>query len=576
MKYGPNTRLFRGKTLFGVTVALISSQFACLAADGTDSLPGYVTIPFSIPIDAETVHLIDLNADTREDLIIEFDAELRIVHQQSHGFDWSKYQSISIPERFAMWDVSRNGLEGGKFSILVLDADSNLTIWQPSGNSYQSAVVDVPVRSIHVPEDTKRSRFCIDINGDSIDDLVLSTTHSVHIVEVGRDNEFVGTAKIAPLSTSSTSLSADELSDRVGQWYTASPAVFRDIDNDSHTDVIFQNDSVVRITLGNATETTYFSPIPDYDVTFEKDQRKIHFDSIDFSNLFTLFRFAPNRVQIKDVNQDQLVDLIILEPNRLISYIAGENGIDTSRPTQIMRFNENTLVGEILDINEDGKSDLVAVKTPRVSVRRVLLTLAVPATLRFEFLVFNHSEEMFSRRPDYRKIVNLRVPALLPMMVKSRNAMKAEEEARANAASELLGTDTKPPMPILDAQLDDVEANDVIAIQSGEVCIYFNVLTKDSMFSERSEFDDVLDLLRSSDEITIDIGTVIESSGQITTHLDLLTDIEPVVIHRLSSDAEFHDLLRVRLNDDALDDILIFEDRTEEAISGVVLLSQDR
>ncbi|MCY3885857.1 MAG: hypothetical protein OXG24_13200 [Gammaproteobacteria bacterium] len=541
-------------------------------------LNGYAISPFSIPIDAETVYLIDLNADQRQDLILEFQDELRVVFQNPEGFSISKYQSIPLPEHSAMWDVARTDKSGTGLSVLVMASDSVLSIWRLSGSSYKKVEVTVPIPSLHLPQDTIRSRFCVDINGDSIDDLALPTTHFLYVFELSDSHRLVSTSKIPLLSSSSATLAADDFSGRVGQRYQASSAVFRDLDNDSHMDAVMQNDSSVRISLGNASEDSHFSPIPDYDISFEKDSRKINFDSIDFSNLFSLIKFAPNRVQIKDLNLDQLVDLTILEPNRVLLYIADESGIDTDKPSQVMRFNENTFILDIFDANEDGMLDLIAVKTPHdISVRRALLALVMPTTLRFEFLVFNHADGMYSRRPDGRILANIKVPALLPTVVRAAAVEVRQQRVEASIRLDLLGSDTEPPMPILDVQLDSEEPRDVLAIQSSEVRVFFNVIGDGSIFEERSELDEVRRLLKARRELTLDVGKMMLATNiESMTHLDLTEDLEPVVIHRMTSNPDFHDLLRFKLNDDELDDIMVFEDRTEKAITGVVLLSQSQ
>lgn len=561
-----------------VTASMSSVHSEQATSSNSNLLTGYSISPLAIPVNVNTVHLIDLNADTRQDFILEFSNELRVVHQDSDGIDLSKYQSIPIPESFAIWDIARISPVDESFSILVLSSDSNLTIWQFSDGLYQSKQVPIPVPAIHLPRDTNRTRFCIDVNGDSIDDLALPTTHFLYILELGNGNQFLRTSKIPLLSSSQATIANKELSGRVGQRYSASSAVFRDIDNDSQTDIVMQNDSAVRIALGKASETGYFSSIPDYEVNYEKDSQKINFDSIDFSNLFALFRFAPNRVQIKDVNQDHMVDLIILEPNRVLTYIANENGIDTSKPTQVIRFNENTVVGEIADVNGDGTLDLVAVKTPHVSVRKVLLTLVVPATLKFELLVFQQSREMYSRRPDSRLLVNVKVPALLPMIVRSARVSVRENEVNASISLDGGGSRNRnePPAPVLNAQLDDVHKQDVIAIESGEVRIYFNAIDDVSPFEDRTQFDDMLDILKDGKEVSIDIGKAFTSEVESVSHIDLIADVKPVVIRQLTSDSEYHDLLRFRLNDDRLDDIMIFEDRTNGGITGVLLLSKEK
>ena len=567
----------RCMALFVTTAYLFTTQVDLAASIESGSLKGYVASPFSIPIDVDSVHLIDLNADKRQDLILEFSDELRVVHQDADGFEVSNYQSIPIPQQFATWDVASIDSNEERLSILVVDSDSNLTLWQQSGSLYQPTVVEIPVPSLHLPKNTIRSRFCIDINGDSIDDLALPSTHFLHLLEISEGKQLLNSSKIRLLSSSRASLSNEDLMGTIGQTYRASPAVFRDIDNDSYTDVVLQNDSAVRIGLGNASETSYFSSIPDYDIKFEKDSRKISFDSIDFSNLFSLIRFAPNRVQIKDVNQDQMVDLTILEPNRVLTYIADESGIDTSKPTQVMRFNQNTFIVEILDVNEDGNLDLVAVKTPvDVSVRKVLLAFVVPTNLRFELLVFEHANGAYSRRPDSRLLVNIKVPALLPTLVKYGDMSDGPNNVEASVRLGLFDSNDEPPVPILDAQLDEGRARDVIAIQSGEVRVFFNTIEGDYMLEQRSQVEEIRNLLKTGREITFDFGKALATEMQTTALIDMVSDTEPVVVHRLESDQEFHDLMRFQLNDDELDDIMVFEDRTNKAITGVVLLSQDQ
>ena len=570
--------LSRAKALLAVAVFLVTVHSEQIAAESLDLLDGYSISPFSIPIDVNEIHMIDLNADGRTDLILEFQNELRVVKQDSDGFDTSDFQSIPIPEKFAMWDVARIDKDDEKYSVLVLDSASKLTLWKHSENVYRQDEVSIPISSIHVPDDTTRLRFCIDINGDSIDDLAVPTTHFVYVVEMSDSNQLLKTSKIPLLSNSSASLAAETLYDNVGQTYRASSANFRDINNDSHMDVVLQNDSAVRIALGNSSETAYFSSIPDYDINFEKDLRKVDFDSIDFSNLFSLIRFAPNRVQLTDVNQDGFADLTIIEPNRALVYIAGDTGIDTTRPTQIMRFNENTIVAGIIDANIDGMQDLVALKTPYdVSVRRVLLALVVPTTLRFELLVFHHSDGKFSRRPDNRLLVNMKVPALLPTFIRAGQISRSQGRIEAGIRLDLVGSATEPPTPILDAQLDGSQSREVIAIESGEVRVYFNVVDSDSIFSEAGQFSELKELMKileAGQELTVDVGKLITSDIEAVTHLDLIENSEGVVIHKFATDPKFHDLLQLPLNGDGLDDILVFEDRTDEAITGVMLISE--
>ncbi len=549
------------------------------SGDGiVEVLEQYVISPFAIPADVHHIHLMDLDADSRVDMILEFGNELRVVHQGHQGFDFADYHFIPIPRELSMWDVGRLDGDIEDFSIFVIDSNSRLVVWELLDGVYQSTHIDVPIPALHLPEHTTRSRFCIDINGDSIDDLALPSTHFLHIIELGSDKLLGKSSKIRLLSTSRSSLSSPDISELIGQTYRAAGAVFKDINNDSHIDVVMQNENAVRIGLGNVAESNYFSSIPHYELNIEKDSTKISFDQIDFSNLFSLVRLAPNRVEVMDINQDGRADLTLLEPNRVVIFVADEDGIDTQRPTQILRFNQNTFVLSTLDLNFDGYVDLVAVKTPDdISVRRVLLALVLPTDLRFEFLGFHQSNGKFSRRPDRRVPVNLKVPALVPTLIRASNF---ESRASDNGVRVGVQLDLPEPvgerLPVLVAQLDDNRRMEVLSIQAGEVRVFFNALDEGFDVLERSQAEDIGTLMNAGSEFTLDVRDFLPPNTQTLTVLDLFSGVDPVVIHQIDSPPEWQDLLRFQLNDDELDDVLIFENGTSDAITGVVLLSRKR
>ena len=262
----------------------------------------------------------------------------------------------------------------------------------------------------------------------------------------------------------------------------------------------------------------------------------------------------------------------------MVVFVADEDGIDTQRPTQILRFNQNTFVLSTLDLNFDGYVDLVAVKTPDdISVRRVLLALVLPTDLRFEFLGFHQSNGKFSRRPDRRVRVNLKVPALVPTLIRASNF---EPRASDNGVRVGVQLDLPEPvgerLPVLVAQLDDNRRMEVLSIQAGEVRVFFNALDEGFDVMERSQAEDIGTLMNAGSEFTLDVRDFLPPNTQTLTVLDLFSGVEPVVIHQIDSPPEWHDVLRFRLNDDELDDVLIFENGTSEAITGVMLLSQKR
>lgn len=559
----------------GLSLLFLTAHAELPTLPVSDLLNRYVEVPFSIAVDVDVVHIADIDADGTKDLILEFDDELQIVYHSGGGFDFSNHESIPLPQQFAIWDLCRLQARDERLSILVLDSKSELTKWSADTDElrYRDARIGMPISAIHVlPENTRKSSFCFDIDADLIDELAIPTTHFLHLLTFDEEQELTLLSKISLLSSSSTALSIDEVNERVGQRYGASAASFQDINNDASTDVVVRNDDVVRITLGDDASATYFSQVPTYEVNFEKASQKVDFDSIDFSNLFSLLREMPNRVQVQDVNNDELVDLVILEPNRLIAFIATESGIDTDKPTQIMRFNENTVIASLMDLNDDETLDLIAIKTPHVSVRRVLLTLAVPTTLQFEFLVFPHSEGMFSRRPQEQVRINLKVPALVPFALHSMRTWD-EDEAESNFSA----IDASKDIPILDAQMDLDEHNEVVLIQEGIVQVYRNLLPKESQYALK--FDEIGTRFvrdqKSRDEITIDVRQSFDDMTKgFASHFDLIGDMKPEVIWQLESDAKYHDLMRLNLNDDGLDELMIFEDRTEDAIRGTLLLSR--
>ncbi len=119
------------------------------------------------------------------------------------------------------------------------------------------------------------------------------------------------------------------------------------------------------------------------------------------------------RFHAVDFDADGRQDYMIASGQVVQIYFGGAAGADFGRPHLARKLSGEVQGVGSFDVNSDGRLDVVVVKFDFPSVARILAAYFISMRLDFEVLAyFNRDGRRFSRRPDTKLVLTLKVPPL--------------------------------------------------------------------------------------------------------------------------------------------------------------------
>ena len=566
------------QTLFHFMTALALSGLVGMqpiVVQATDALPGYRSVPFSLPSDIERMLIVDADRDGLADLLTIGEERISVYFQRPQtdangvGFDFSQPDTfIVLPGRSAGWELSENypDAQGNRaFSLLALIDGTRVLQWQLQGRTFTepSTLLDDLVG--FAGGGINRLHFSRDINNDELDDLIIPGAGSLLLHIRNADGTYQQPLSVLSDMQVNTTLSLRMSLERdVGQSLRIPLIELRDVNSDGNPDLISETTEKFDVFLASA-DGDYFPQNPTYSIDRLEIRERLgsfDIDQLDFSNLTGMLALTHEET-LEDVDNDGIADFVLREGGKVSLFAGTSDGMDFTQPRQVLRSGGNVLTTFLQDENEDGLKDLWLWRVEPVSVGDLFLWLAISGSINVEAFVYHNEGQSFARRPARQLTVALRFPSAVSLISTAMNFQQQMEEARDTAI-----------VPTAVAKLSGIGSNqDLIVLLEQQVQVFFNSMEPEPVEPE-DQFLASLDYSRSRNNYEIDIRRIIEEF-QIEQNDELLAVEGRAPDHTLTLSEAMRngDLISTTLNNDSLDDIFVFLEHSKEAITGVLLLS---
>lgn len=538
-------------------------------------LDGYRQIDFRLPPDTGQLLIVDADDDGLSDLLAIAGNRLSLYRQTDEdGFDFNTPDAVlELPGRSAGWDIShaypalRDGGAGDAavMSVVALIDGNRVGLWQLENGEFGdehillSEVDGFPGRGMYA------LHFSRDLNDDGRDDLIIPGAGVLNLYMRNADGSYQSPRPVlSDMQIDSRLHTGDLINRSVNQSVRIPMLELRDVNADGLPDLIVDTEERLEVFLANAQgEEAYFPNGPSYAVDRTAIRERLggfDVDQLDFANLTGILALTHEEI-LEDVNGDGIADALLRESGRVALFLGNESGIDFSTPQQILRSGGNVLTTFLHDENSNGRPDLWLWRVEQVSVGDLFLWLALSGSIDIEAFVYHNEGDQFARRPGRRITVTLRFPSAVRMIGSVRDI---RERARS----------VDPVIPMTRADLGEGELQDLVVLFNEQVQIFRNALEQEPA-SDDDRFLASLDYSRSRDDYEIDIRRMIDDFEiDINRDLQRVQDraadaVLPLPLAQQRGDVAVNDL-----NADGRDDVFLFLQRSNEAVTGLLLLSE--
>ncbi len=557
--------------LFAVLACMFCSAITVSAqAQSISNLAGYSRHDFVLPAATDQLLLVDLDKDGLKDVLAVHKNTMSVYFQKAiGGYDFNAPDStLVLPGEAIGWDLSENYSvdQQNVFSVIALIDGTQVIAWPLLNRQFSSPQQVIADLSGFIGKGSYRLNFSRDINNDGLDDLVIPGAGELVLYIRNTDGSYQRGLSVLSDMQINTRLNADEDLERdVGQSIVIPLMELRDVNGDGLPDLISETSERFDVFLANGTTSNqYFPPVPSFSIDRLEIRERLgtfDVDQLDFSNLTGVLALTHEEV-LRDVNGDGIDDFVLREGGRVSLYLGSRDGMDFSRPQQILRSGGNVLTTFLYDENEDGLDDLWLWRVEPISVGDLFVWLAISGSINVEAFIYRNEGERFASRPARKVTVALRFPSAVRMI---SSAMNVRDRARS------MGDDT---VPTALASVNGISNNhDLIVLLQDQVQIFLNAIEKEPEVDE-DRFLASLNYSRNRDEYVIDIRAIIDSF-QIEQNSDLrqVQGQQPDASIALAAPMRNGDVITSDLNGNGLDDIFVFLERDKEQMRGFLLLS---
>ena len=548
----------RHKMLLYLILLIVANKI--MAASSVD----YRSQPFVFTLESENLIVADTNGDGLRELITLIDRSIRVYFQDEKGFDFeSGYRDIELPGSAVGWDISTNYGQNGHASIIALIDGHEVLAWHIDGDTIslpESIITGLPG---FLSSGVNRLHFSRDINGDSLEDLIIPGTGNLHLYITSGNGVYESGLSINSESRLRTELSG-ELERRTGQAIRIPVMELRDVNSDGANDLISQTDERLDVFIASRTANAYFPMAPSYSLDIAEIEERLgefDIDNLDFSNLTGLLALTHEEI-LDDVNGDGIEDLLLREGGKVSLFEGTKNGMELTRPKQVLRSGGNVLSTFLYDENEDGLKDLWLWRVEPISVGDIFIWLALSGSIAIEAFIYPNEGERFSRRPTRKLTIELQFPSVIRL---ATSFQELAEEVREMQSVGLTPTNK--------ANVDnDLNGDDLLVLVNNQVQIFLNSIEPQD---SSTTFLGGLGYARDKDDYTINIRNLIENIS-ITENLRLAgVDGMPADLSiELDTVVKNGDIIPALLNADSIDDIFVFTQHDNSNIQGILLLSK--
>lgn len=302
----------------------------------------------------------------------------------------------------------------GPAPLFLLDEDGRLLRWK-SGAAEPEELLRMA--GALVPGGVYPLAMARDIDADGRVDLVLPGKQGL-LFYLGRDEGFEPGPVVNDLTEVELRIDTPESAEpRVKETVRVPSFLAEDQNGDGFMDLAFRAEDRVRFYWSRPDGSLPPDPTFELDLAAIRDAMPVRERGVlDVSNLFQALD-RQVKEDLRDIDGDGDVDLMLREGSKVSVYAGGAAGIDRERATQVLKSSGNLLVAFLADDDGDGKEDLCMLRVQDVSLAEVLGWVVLGGALELElFSYFQEGPLRFARKPSARRSLSLAFPSLLSLV----------------------------------------------------------------------------------------------------------------------------------------------------------------
>ncbi len=552
---------------------LVSQTFAIAEAD--QSSPSYRGFPFTLEHSNDRIVPIDLDGDGLKDLVTADKQLLSIYFQKAITSDTTQPFTfdtpditLDLPGSAAGWDLDWNtqaqSTQAKSVRIVALIDGKRVLAWPLEKQVLGEAQILLDQLPGTLPLGAYPLNFVRDINQDQRNDFIIPGAEHHNLYLQNKQGTFSGDIRIkSNLWVQSTLGEETDLTDDIGQRVRIPEFRIRDINGDGKKDLISRANNVLETFLANSDGSYSIQPSYSFDLNAVRERvGEPDLDNLDFSNLSAMTRYSYN-IDLNDVNGDNIDDLLLREGNKVVFYGGTPTGMNFEKPLQVLRSSGNLIASILLDEDEDDLKDLWLLRVEDISLGKAFVWLALSGSINIEAFIYKNQGQRFASRPYRKKTITINFPSMLSTigMASEFEELSESDAVTRTLAASLRGTDSN---------------KDLVILKNDRIAIHLDVL--EQALSDEELFLGLIDDIREKDKHVIDIGDILSDiniEGQANlaivkgkqADLELPFDGSKTIIDTGS------DIIAIDFNNDQHDDILVFSQRDEERIEGILFLS---
>ena len=331
---------------------------------------------------------------------------------------------ITLPGIATLWTTADLDQDGKEEFLVLVDGEALHRLVLQEGALTLSEPLAMGLGAV-APVGCHPSDFVQDLDGKPPLELVLPVASRVRILQGVEGSQGPLLDRAARLSLEAGPRRKGMLG-RVGRVFSIPSLETRDINGDGAPDLILTDLSTVRQFVAGPNGFPS-EPTTTLDLNlFRADIKGLQFDPTNITRLVKYLVLDEWR----DLNGDGAIDLVILSNGKVKVFHGGPEGIDLTRPKQLVKVRGNVFFAETACIDDDPWPDLVLVRVEDLGLVRLAFSIVTSWSLDFEFLVFKGtSEGTFGKRVFREKTVTVKGDRLLDVIAEKKEEVSERRKA---------------------------------------------------------------------------------------------------------------------------------------------------
>lgn len=382
------------------------------AAD-TPTGPAFRTNRFDFSGAVRRVLARDIDGDGKKEVVVQQKGTLEIFRLGPRGYSAALSSSAVLPKETFLWTFANvDEVPGEDLVCMTADGVVALPLKEGAYPGPANRVIETQTVFTGLLTDPPLQKdFSNDLDADGDADLILPLRGAFAIYAQTAPAKFVLKQSI-PVEM--------DIGVDTGGWGVQTPVTqsvalprfqLGDYTADGRTDLLFVGSAPWRV-FAQAEDGT-FPAAPEAAVLAGAPAKKKRDRQFDW----------PVPPEVADVNGDRIADILYSDAGNGTTtlFLGKTGGADFGKPSDVKRFDGWVLSHDLVDLNGDGRLDLVLVRVPKLGIGEALQIL-LTRTVDLDVAIFlNQPDGAFGAQPAHSRTIE--VPLVLSI---SNTAIKVE------------------------------------------------------------------------------------------------------------------------------------------------------